>query len=200
MRKFTSLATATAIVITSIGLSATPAEARGRHGGWGYRDHDRVSTGDVLGGLLIIGTIAAIASAASKDKAERRDDRYEPPYRDDDRRDGANYDSRGNDDAATYGNAADADAAPDADPSADSRGGEARPYGAGEAEARASDACSWAVEGEMGSDARVDSITGTQPNNGGWYVTGTASRLGGEVQSFGCSYTNGRVVDVRFNQ
>ena len=65
-------------------------------------------------------------------------------------------------------------------------------------EARAADACSWAVDGEMGDDARVDSITKTEPNNGGWYVTGTASRLGGEVRSFGCSYRSGRVVDVSF--
>ncbi|MBU0865450.1 MAG: hypothetical protein KJ789_12260 [Alphaproteobacteria bacterium] len=72
-------------------------------------------------------------------------------------------------------------------------------YGRGEAEGRAADACSWAVEGEMGDDARVDSITGTEANNGGWYVTGTASRLGGEVRSFGCSYRGGRVVDVNFS-
>ncbi len=50
----------------------------------------------------------------------------------------------------------------------------------------------------MGDDARVDSITGTEANNGGWCVTGTASRLGGETRSFGCSYRNGRVVDVSF--
>lgn len=86
MRKLTSLATAAAIVLTSVGFSATPAEARGRHGGWGYRHHDRISTGDVLGGLLIIGTIAAIASAASKDRRERAPDyRYDPPYREDER-------------------------------------------------------------------------------------------------------------------
>ncbi|MBJ7439767.1 MAG: hypothetical protein JHD35_12180 [Sphingopyxis sp.] len=88
MRKFTSLAAAAAVVITSVGFSAVPAEARQRHGGWGYRHHDRVSTGDVLGGLLIIGTIAAIASAASKDKRERAPDyRYDPPYRDNQRYD-----------------------------------------------------------------------------------------------------------------
>ena len=66
MRKFTTLATASAIVLTS--LTAVPAEARGRHhGGWGYRDRDHISTGEVIGGLLILGTIAAIASAASKE-------------------------------------------------------------------------------------------------------------------------------------
>lgn len=185
MRKFTGFAAATAILLTSVGFSATPAEARGRYGhgyGWGHRDRDNIDAGDVIGGLLIIGTIAAIASAASKGKTERRDrdDRYDPPYREP-RRDTPNYQPPA-EGARPYGNDAD----------------EVRPYGAGEAEARAADACSWAVEGEMGDDARVDSITKTEPNNGGWYVTGTASRLGGEVRSFGCSYRAGRVVDVSF--
>lgn len=174
MRKLTSATTAAAIVLTSVGLAATPAEARGRHGGWGYRHHDRISTGDVLGGLLVLGTIAAIASAASKDRRERGD-RYEPPYREPEPRDALRYEPENRDEPITPG-----------------------AYGRGEAEARAADACSWAVEGEMGDDARVDDITGTEPNNGGWYVTGTASRLGGEVRSFGCSYRGGRVVDVSF--
>ncbi len=174
MRKLTSLTTAAAIVLTSVGLSAVPAEARGRHGGWGYRHHDRVSTGDVLGGLLIIGTIAAIASAASKDRRERAPDyRYEPPYRDDERQDVPRY-----------------------EPQDEAR--DVQPYGNGEAQSRAADACGWAVEAEMGDDARVDNILDTQPNNGGWYVTGTASRSGDDVRSFGCSYSNGRVVDVSF--
>ena len=175
MRKLTSLTTAAAIVLTSVGLSAVPAEARGRHGGWGYRHHDRISTGDVLGGLLIIGTIAAIASSVSKDKRDRAPDyRYDPPYRADDRQEVPRYEP---------------DAPNDAAPGA---------YGRGEVESRAADACSWAVEDEMGDDARVDDIAGTEPNNGGWYVTGTASRADGEARSFGCSYRGGRVVDVSF--
>ncbi|WP_422060025.1 hypothetical protein [Sphingopyxis sp.] len=180
MRKLTSFATATAIVLTS--LAAVPAEARQRHyGGWGYRDRDHISTGEVIGGLLVLGTIAAIVGSASKDKAERRNDRYDPPYREP-RQDAPNYEPQ-RDEAEPYGSGTT----------------EVRPYGKGEAEARASDACSWAVESEMGDDSRVDSITKTEPNNGGWYVTGTASRLGGDVRSFGCSFANGRVVDVRFN-
>ena len=175
MRKLTSLTTAAAIVLTSVGLSTVPAEARGRHGGWGYRHHDRISTGDVLGGLLIIGTIAAIAGSVSKDKRDRAPDyRYDPPYRGDDRQQVPRYEP---------------DAPNDAAPAA---------YGRGEVESRAADACGWAVEGEMGNDARVDDITGTEPNNGGWYVTGTASRADGEARSFGCSYRGGRVVDVSF--
>ena len=50
----------------------------------------------------------------------------------------------------------------------------------------------------MGDGARVDRVDDTVPNNGGWYVTGTASRSGGDTRSFGCSYNNGRVIDVNF--
>jgi hypothetical protein len=176
MRKITSAAAAAAVVLTSLGFAASPAEARGRYGGWGYRHHDRIDAGDVIGGLLIIGTIAAIASAASKDRTERRDRdwRYDPPYRDEqDRRDAPRYRPRD--------------------------GGDAYPGAQrSETEARAADACSWAVEGEMGDDARVDSITETSPDGNGWYVTGTASRLGGETRDFDCRYRGGRVVDVQF--
>lgn len=177
MRKLTNLAVAAAVVVTSVGFSAVPAEARSRHGGWGHRDRDHISTGEVLGGLFVLGTIAAIASAASKDKSDRRDrdDRYEPPYRgDDDYREVPRYEPENRNDGQTGA------------------------YGRADAEARAADACSWAVEAEMGDDARVDSIGSTEPNNGGWYVTGTASRASGEARSFGCSYRNGRVVDVSF--
>jgi len=189
MRRLTSFTAAAAVVLTSIGLAATPAEARSRHGGWGHRDRDRISTGEVLGGLFVIGAIAAIASAASKDKPERRDrdDRYEPPYERDDYRQVPRYEPEPGDTtppAGPYGN-----------------GDNAFPtgaYGGGEAEARAADACSWAVEAEMGDDARVDRVDNPQPSDGGWYVTGLASRLGGATQSFGCSFRGGRVVDVRF--
>ena len=46
---------------------AAPAEARGR-GGWGHHHRDdHLSAGDVIGGLLVLGGIAAVASAVSKD-------------------------------------------------------------------------------------------------------------------------------------
>ncbi len=170
MRRFTTLTAAAAVLVTS--FAAIPAEARNRYGGRHHRDRDHISTGEVLGGLFVIGAIAAIAGAASKDKDQRREQRYEPPYRDDDYREVPRYEP----DAGTTPGA----------------------YGRGEAEARAADACSWAVEGEMGDDARVDRIDSTRAANGGWYVTGAASRLGGETRSFGCSYRNGRVVDVTF--
>lgn len=37
----------------------------------GYRHRDRVSAGDVIAGIAVLGTIAAIASSASKRKRER---------------------------------------------------------------------------------------------------------------------------------
>lgn len=175
MRKLTSFTTAAAIVLTSVGFAATPAEARQRHyGGYG-RHHDRVDAGDVIGGILVVGAIAAILGAASKanDRQPPRDNRYEPPYRSDDGQDSGYYRDDDDDDASFPTRS--------------------------DAETRASDACSWAAEGELGDDARVDTIIDVQPNGDGWYVTGTASRGGDAARSFGCTYRGGRVVDVRFN-
>lgn len=171
MRRVTSIAAAAAVVVTSFGIAATPAEARKRYG---HRHHDRISTGEVIGGILILGTIAAIASSANRDRAERRErrERYDPPYRDQNYREVPRYEPQ---DTPTPG-----------------------AYGRGEAEARAADACGWAVEAEMGDDARVENIESAEPNGGGWYVTGTASRIDGSVESFGCTFRSGRVVDVRF--
>ena len=92
----------------------------GGYGGWGRHRHYRgngISTGDVLAGVLIIGGIAAIASAASKNSRDRAEERSYPDdrndtypnrddrqdYRDRDDRDGrdSSYsDSRGLDRAA----------------------------------------------------------------------------------------------------
>ncbi|MBL8649695.1 MAG: hypothetical protein JNL35_04755 [Sphingopyxis sp.] len=184
MRRFTTFAAATAVLMTS--FAATPAEARHRYGGWGYRDRDHIGTGEVLGGLFVIGAIAAIVGAAGKDKQERREPRYEPPYPNDDNyREVPRYepDNGGDPGNGAYGRS-------------DESGSGA--YSGGATETRAADACSWAVEAEMGDGARVDRVDDSVPNNGGWYVTGTASRSGGDTRSFGCSYTNGRVVDVNF--
>lgn len=64
-------------------------EWRGR--GWrrGWRRHRRVDAGDVIAGVLIIGGIAAIADAASKNR--KRDRRYDRDY---ERRDDRRYDRR----------------------------------------------------------------------------------------------------------
>lgn len=102
--KFRKSAAALAL-LASVSMASTPAMARGWGGwgwggGWGGR-HDRVDAGDVITGILIIGGIAAIASAASdsgkrtrdRDRREREDrdwrgeDREESrSYGDDDRR------------------------------------------------------------------------------------------------------------------
>ena len=47
-----------------VASSASPALAAGRD----HRDHDGISAGDVIAGALIIGGIAAVASAAGKDR------------------------------------------------------------------------------------------------------------------------------------
>lgn len=74
-----------------LSMTASPAFARG----WGgHRHHrDRIDAGDVIAGVLILGGIAAIASAAGKAKNERRD-RGEPYPQPDPRysRDGARDD------------------------------------------------------------------------------------------------------------
>ncbi|UYH56150.1 hypothetical protein N6L26_06240 [Qipengyuania sp. SS22] len=62
---------ATAAVGAMALAGATPAQARG--------DDDGISVGEVIAGAVIIGGIAAIASAASKNRDHHRDGRY---YRD----------------------------------------------------------------------------------------------------------------------
>ena len=52
--------------------------------GWGRHRRHRggVDAGDVIAGVLILGGIAAVASAASKSSRQRDDYRYREPYRD----------------------------------------------------------------------------------------------------------------------
>lgn len=57
------------------------------HRWYRYRRHNHVDAGDVLAGVLIIGGIAAIASAASKSERERREDYRDRDYRRDEYRD-----------------------------------------------------------------------------------------------------------------
>ncbi|WP_305701081.1 hypothetical protein [Novosphingobium sp.] len=68
--------------VATVSIAATPAQARDRWGGgnWGrHYQHDRVDAGDIFAGVLIIGAIAAIASASTKAKKDQR--RAEPDYR-----------------------------------------------------------------------------------------------------------------------
>lgn len=69
---------ATAAVGAMALAGATPAQARDRHA------HDRIDAGDIIAGAVILGGIAAIASAASKDRNgysyRDRDYRYGDRY------------------------------------------------------------------------------------------------------------------------
>lgn len=67
-------------------MAATPALARDRGwgggswgGGWGRHHDDGIDGGDILAGLLIFGTIAAVASAASKSNKDKQDNSYRYP-------------------------------------------------------------------------------------------------------------------------
>lgn len=79
----------------SLAMAATPVQARG----WGHRHHhhDDIDAGDIFAGLLILGTIAAVASAAGKADKDWREPDYRYPdrdYREPDRRQGGESGSR----------------------------------------------------------------------------------------------------------
>jgi len=155
-------------------LVATPALADRGWGG-GYRHHDRDDTGAwVVGGIIGIGMIAAIASAASKSNRDRQ--AREGTYRGDDYR-GDNYrgnDYRGND--YRYGSRSD-----------DTRGSYS---GADRGIDGAVDRCVGEVE--RGS-TRVDTVDSVNRDANGWRVAG---RIGGG-QSFDCSVDGeGRIRSV----
>jgi hypothetical protein len=74
MKLHRSRAALVAASLAVVALTATPASAR--H----WRHHDRgIDGGDVLAGILIIGGIAAVASAASKSNREREARDYRNP-------------------------------------------------------------------------------------------------------------------------
>jgi hypothetical protein len=75
MKLYKSRAAMIAASLAAVALTATPASAR--H----WRHRDRVDTGDVLAGILIIGGIAAVASAASKSSRNREANDYRYPGR-----------------------------------------------------------------------------------------------------------------------
>ena len=100
--RFSRTASALALA-ASLSMAATPAMAQGwGGGGWGRHHDDGISAGDVFAGVLVLGTIAAIASASSKSNRERQaqtSDSRDRDYREDtprysDRQDSRNQDSR----------------------------------------------------------------------------------------------------------
>src|SRR5688500_3956367 len=66
MRNFVTALAATALLASL----ASPAEARRRH----HRHHDEVDAGDVVAGAVVIGGIAAVASAIKEEKRRKKDD------------------------------------------------------------------------------------------------------------------------------
>lgn len=90
MRLIASRAGSVLAVVAAFAMIASPALARG----WGDRHyrHSRggVDGGDLLAGLLVIGGIVAIASAASKSTKDQQQEPYRYPG-------GPDYDSQGSD-------------------------------------------------------------------------------------------------------
>ena len=74
MQSFTKAALCTAAAGAMAFTSAAPAEAQR------YRDNDGISAGEVIAGALIIGGIAAIASASNNNRDRYRDNRYRDNY------------------------------------------------------------------------------------------------------------------------
>jgi hypothetical protein len=168
MNKFAVKLAGAAVLSASVVTAIVPAEARHRR----YHHRDRVDGGDILAGIVLIGAIAAIAGSGKKDRDrdQRNDDvRYDPDYRGEDYR-----------------------AAPDAPQS-----GQWVP-GGNSAETRAVDACSWAAEGEVGTEARVGQIDGVTAEGNGWRVTGNVAAPEMMPRDFACTYRSGRVTEVTF--
>ncbi|PNU01978.1 hypothetical protein [Novosphingobium guangzhouense] len=93
--------------IAAFAVTATPVMAHGPRGDWRGHRHYRgggIDGGDLLAGLLVVGGVAAIASAVSKDRADSRDAEPAPyrypggPQADDHGDDDAGYDPQPSDD------------------------------------------------------------------------------------------------------
>jgi hypothetical protein len=208
MRIFRSHTAALLAATAALSLAATPAAARDWHR---HRDNG-IDGGDIFAGLLIVGGIAAIASAASskakKDRQAREDARYRDDYRDDYR---GRADYRGQDDDRGNAYRADADRAPprveygaaqdgvvDARPGAPEATPETAPQPAqpsstwrsGLGVDDAVDACVGEVERDNRS---IDAIDGVNREGEGW-------RVGGRVRGgygFSCTVDRqGRVKSV----
>ena len=164
-----SASTLAAAAVLSMAVAPAVAEARGwRGGGWGHRGHhDRVDAGDIFAGILIIGGIAAIASAASKANRDRTDARTDA------RTDERDRDYRGDRDTRS---------------DRDTRyGRDDRPNWQ---EGRGIDNAVNQCAGEVERSARIDSVDNVNRDGDGWRVEGRVA--GG--RSFACTIgTDGRI-------
>jgi hypothetical protein len=176
MKIFGSRTAAMLASVAALSMTAAPAMAQGWGGNGGrghHRDHD--DTGWIVGGIIGIGMIAAIASAASKRDRDARERDYRYPDGDY-RSDGYRSDGyRGED--YRYGNRS-------GEASRQTYSGSARGIDA------AVDSC--VSEVERGS-TRVDTVDSVDRDGSGWRVTG---RIGGG-RSFDCAVdADGRINSV----
>lgn len=149
----------------ALSLVATPAMARG---GWGHHRHHRgdgIGAGEVFAGLLVLGGIAAIASAASSKNRQSREADYTYPDRD----------YRAQEDGYYVPPAGGRD-----------RDEQGERYGARNIDGAVDDCV---AEIERG-DRRVDSVDSVNRDGDGWRVQGTA-----EGRPFACTVDrDGRVT------
>ena len=151
----------------ALSMLATPALADrgwggGYGGGWGHRSNHDDTGAWVVGGIIGIGMIAAIASAASKSNRDRQARYPDGDYRNDGYR-GGGYQGgyQGRDDNRDYGR------------SSGSNDGYRGSYsGSGRNIDGAVDACVGEVE--RGS-TRVDTVDNAGRDGDGWRVTGRVS-------------------------
>ena len=154
------VAIATPIDAATLGWNADRQKAEGWRGDRGYRGYrgyrgrhrDRIDGGDILAGILVIGGIAAIASAASK---KNRDRTYEDrDYRNsseryDDRRDESRYDRGSGDMQSAISACSDA---------AEQQAGRDSRVSAIQSVNR--DGAGWRVEGELANSAQRSFLCG----------------------------------------
>lgn len=168
MQIFRSRPVAAIAMAAALSLTATPAFARGD---WGHRHRDRgLDGGDVFAGLLVLGGIAAIASAASNKTKENREP--EPRYPDSDYRADDTY----------------REPVPDYADSGDDRADGSYGYRSGNLDGVV-DSCVGEVER---GENRVDSVDTVNREGDGWRVQGRAG-----THDFACTVDrDGRIRGV----
>lgn len=182
MRIFRSRAAVSLAALAALTMTASPALAHGRDG-WRYRHHrgGGIDGGDVLAGVLVIGGIAAIMSAASKkdkDAEQAQPNRYPG---------GPQADEQGYGDEPAepeYGaRDGDVDQVPaDADADADADRGTARGSFDG-----AVDACSAALDR---SERQLDTVENVRRMGGRYSVEGRLQ----DGHDYACSVDDGGTV------